>query len=63
MVECQGLFLTATKIKKRVIKLLIILHMSYNLSSIAIRLKTMRNKAIDACSSAIQYVSDQYKTQ
>ena len=37
--------------------------MSYNLSSIAIRLKTMRNKAIDACSSAIQYVSDQYKTQ
>ena len=30
---------------------------------IAIRLKTMRNKAVDAYSSAIQYVSDQYKTQ
>ena len=37
--------------------------MHYNLYPIAIRLKKMRNKAVDASFSAKQFVSDQYKTR
>ena len=43
-----SLFMTATKVKKCVVKLLIIMHMHSNLSLIVLRFKEICNKAVNA---------------
>ena len=61
-------YLTATKIKKCVVKLLIILHMHSNLSLIVIRFKEICNKAVNAflvlqCNSFLNSISQEMRVK
>ena len=61
-------YLTATKIKKCVVKLLIILQMHSNLSLIVIRFKEICNKAVNAflvlqCNSFLNSISQEMRVK